>query len=97
MKKVALVFSLGVLKYTSTLWLSHNMDILGTLPDGSDVEIFALIIANEISAELMECGAIIRSVQVSYHYGYVGDLVLVRDDFVGYLSNETHFGTNVDR
>ena len=45
------------------------MDTLGTLPDGSDVEIFALIIANEMSAELMEFGAIIRSVQVPDHDG----------------------------
>ncbi len=86
MKKIALVLSLGVLQHTFIFWLnhvSHKIDTLGTLPDGREVGIFALIIANEMSAEPMEFEAIICNGHVSDHDGYLEYFVLGRDDFGG--------------
>jgi aldose 1-epimerase len=69
----------------------------GTLPDGRDVHLFRLRLPTDVTIEVLELGAIVRSLRVPDRSGLVGDVVLGYDDLEGYASDPWFIGGVVGR
>jgi aldose 1-epimerase len=69
----------------------------GTLPDGRDVHLYRLRLAGDVTLEVLELGAIVRSLRVPDRAGVVGDVVLGYDDLDGYASDPWFMGGVVGR
>ena len=59
----------------------------GTLPDGRDVHLFRLRLTGDVTLEVLELGAIVRSLRMPDRTGTLGDVVLGYDDLDGYGRN----------
>ena len=69
----------------------------GTLPDGRDVHLFRLRLPSDVTLEVLELGAIVRSLRVPDRSGAAGDVVLGYDDLAGYVSDPWFIGGIVGR
>jgi aldose 1-epimerase len=69
----------------------------GALPDGRDVHLFRLRLDGDVTLEVLELGAIVRSLRVPDRTGAVGDVVLGYDDIDGYSSDPWFLGGIVGR
>jgi len=69
----------------------------GSLPDGRDVHLFRLRLTSDVTIEVLELGAIVRSLRVPDRTGAVGDVVLGYDDLEGYVSDSWFLGGIVGR
>ncbi len=78
-----------------------GMDIkkqpFGRTPDGTGVEIYALINGSGLKARIMTYGATLVSLEVPDRTGKSGDIVLGYDALDGYIRNSPYFGSIVGR
>jgi len=69
----------------------------GTMPDGTDVRLYALKNANGLTAEVITYGAIVVSLDVPDKDGAMDDIVLGYDNLEDYLKETPYFGAIVGR
>jgi aldose 1-epimerase len=78
-----------------------KMDIqktsFGRLPDGTEIELYALTNTNGIKARIMTYGATLVSLETPDRNGKFADIVLGFDSLVGYLGANPYFGSTVGR
>jgi aldose 1-epimerase len=78
-----------------------KMDIqitsFGRLPDGTEIDLYALTNKNGVKARIMTYGATLVSLETPDRNGKFADIVLGFDSLVGYLGANPYFGSTVGR
>lgn len=69
----------------------------GTLPDGTQVELFTLVNDNGMEVRATNLGGIITALLVPDSTGKLGDVTLGMSSFEGYLQNSPYFGAIIGR
>jgi aldose 1-epimerase len=102
MKKTMLLFFIAV---SSVLWHctapnpgpSISSEPFGTLPDGTEVELFTLTNAGGMQAKITNYGGIITHLFVPDNTGELGDVVLGYDNLDDYVKQNPYFGAIIGR
>jgi len=76
---------------------STARDIVGTMPDGTEIEAFTLANAHGIELRAITYGGIITSLRAPDRDGQLGDIVLGFDGIDGYLKDPPYFGAIIGR
>ncbi|HEY4367665.1 MAG TPA: aldose epimerase family protein [Steroidobacteraceae bacterium] len=69
----------------------------GTLPDGTNVELFTLTNQSGASVQITNYGGIVTAIRVPDRNGKLDDVVLGYDSLAGYVKNPTYFGALIGR
>jgi aldose 1-epimerase len=69
----------------------------GVLPDGTEIELYAMTNAKGMIAKVMTYGAILTELDVQDRNGKIGDVVLGFDKLDGYLKEHPYFGATIGR
>lgn len=69
----------------------------GTLPDGTNVELFTLKNAAGMQVQITNYGGIVTSIKVPDRDGKIADVTLGFDTLQGYLRNSPYFGATIGR
>ncbi|MGE5812786.1 MAG: aldose epimerase family protein [Ignavibacteria bacterium] len=95
---IFILFYLILFSQTNTKGQSMiDKKLFGTLPDGSKVYSYTLKNSLGMKAEIIEFGAIVRTLSVPDRSGKFSDIVLGYDDLSGYENGSSYLGAIVGR
>jgi aldose 1-epimerase len=77
--------------------LSITKKYFGTLPDGTDVDIFTLSNSNKVSVDITDFGGIIVSIFVPDKNGNIADVALGYSQLDNYIDNDGYIGALIGR
>src|SRR5690349_11696890 len=74
-----------------------NKAAFGTLPDGTNVDLYTMVNANGMEVRATNYGGIITTLMVPDGSGKLGDVVLGYNSLDGYLKSSPYFGAIIGR